>query len=207
MPNPHHVSGTLSNPRKKRTKKRSRGKEHFRMINTFDYRHTRGRSRSLLVLFSPRSAVSLIRLLLRRCRISEVEQQHSQHRGERNVFLPLLRLAFFPLDRSSLRSSKKQFSACLGCGNGFCFEESEKHLHNHNSKYFDLKKQHFRTNTAALRTSPRHHHDESAPERQKTAKLNEQSHLGPVVLTADGLNPLHEITESAFPSLQREDVN
>lgn len=100
LPNPHHVSGTLSNPRKKKEAKQ-RGKEHFRMINTFDYRHTRGRSRSLAsarsLFSSPRLCRFFFAFFFRRCRISEVEQQHSQHRGERNVFLPLLRLAFFPL--------------------------------------------------------------------------------------------------------------
>jgi hypothetical protein len=158
LPNPHHVSGTLSNPRKKEAKQR--GKEHFRMINTFDYRHTRGRSRSFSFLLASAVSLFIFAFFFRRCRISEVEQQHSQHRGERNVFLPLLRLAFSPSPRRSsfALEQKAILCLCLGCGNGFCFEESEKHLHNHNSKYFDLKKQHFRTNTAA-RTSPRHHHD------------------------------------------------
>jgi hypothetical protein len=96
LPNPHHVSGTLSNPRKKKEAKQ-RGKEHFRMINTFDYRHTRGRSRSFSFLLASAVSLFIFAFFFRRCRISEVEQQHSQHRGERNVFLPLLRLAFFPL--------------------------------------------------------------------------------------------------------------
>lgn len=61
----------------------------------------------------------------------------------------------------------------------------EKHLHNHNSKYFDLKKQHFitttHTNVKEIRTNEanitRSVYSKQKQSRQKSTKLNEHSHL------------------------------